>query len=306
MIVLKFGGTSVANAQNIKVVLDIVSKKAQNNKLAVVVTAFSGVTDLLLKASNQAAAKDNSYKTTLEEIKQKHVETISELISDKNQKEVFSTIETEINQLKTLLDGCFLLGELSPRTSDAIASFGELLSAQIVAVALQEKVSDSIFKDSRELLKTNSNFGKATINYKVTYSLISNYFDSFKQKVTLLPGFIAADEKGNTTTLGRGGSDFTAAIIANGCKAASLEIWTDVSGMFTANPKIVKQAQPIETISYEEAMELSHFGAKVLYPPTIQPVLSANIPIWIKNTFDAEANGTLVSNCPETNGNSVK
>lgn len=306
MIVLKFGGTSVANAQNIKLVLDIVSKKAQNDRLAVVVSAFSGVTDLLLKTSNQAASKDGSYQTTLDEISQKHVETITNLVSEKNQKALFETIETEIKQLKTLLDGCFLLGELSPRTSDAIASFGELLSAQIFAVALQEKVSDSIFKDSRELLKTNSNFGKATINYKVTNSLISDYFNSIKQSVILLPGFIASDEKGNTTTLGRGGSDFTASILADGCKASALEIWTDVSGMFTANPKLVKQAQPIESISYEEAMELSHFGAKVLYPPTIQPVLSANIPIWIKNIFDAEANGTLVSNSTETNGNPVK
>lgn len=306
MIVLKFGGTSVANAQNIKLVLEIVSKKAQNDKLAVVVSAFSGVTDLLLKASNQAAAKDDSYKSTLEEIKQKHFKTINDLVSDKNQKDLLATIENEINQLKTLLDGCFLLGELSPRTSDAIASFGELLSSQIIAVALKEKVSDAVFKDSRELLKTNSNFGKATINYNTTNSIISNYFNSIKQSVVLLPGFIASDEKGNTTTLGRGGSDFTAAILANACKASSLEIWTDVNGMFTANPKLVKQAQPIESISYQEAMELSHFGAKVLYPPTIQPVLKANIPIWIKNTFDAEANGTLVSNNPETNGNPVK
>ena len=171
---------------------------------------------------------------------------------------------------------------------------------------MQEKVSDAIFKDSRELLKTNSNFGKATINLKLTNSLISNYFNSFKQSVVLLPGFIASDEKGNTTTLGRGGSDFTAAILANGCKATSLEIWTDVSGMFTANPKLVKQAKPIESISYHEAMELSHFGAKVLYPPTIQPVLNASIPIWIKNTFDADANGTLISNAQESNGNPVK
>ena len=306
MIVLKFGGTSVANAQNIKLVLDIVSKKAQNDRLAVVVSAFSGVTDLLLKTSNQAASKDETYQTTLEEIKQKHFETISDLVSKKNQKELLEKISNEINQLKTLLDGCFLIGELSPRTSDAIVSFGELLSSKIIAVALQEKVSDSIFKDSRELLKTNSNFGKAAINYKVTNSLIKDYFESIKQSVVLLPGFIASDEKGNTTTLGRGGSDFTASILADGCKAFSLEIWTDVSGMFTANPKLVKQAQPIESISYEEAMELSHFGAKVLYPPTIQPVLNAKIPIWIKNTFDAEANGTLVSNSPETNGNPVK
>lgn len=306
MIVLKFGGTSVANAQNIKLVIEIVAKKAQNDRLAVVVSAFSGVTDLLLKTSNEAALKNESYLTTLEEIKQKHFETITNLVAKKNQNALLVTITNEIKQLKTLLDGCFLIGELSPRTSDAIVSFGELLSSQIIAVALQEKVSDAIFKDSRELLKTNSNFGKATINLKLTNSLISNYFNSFKQSVVLLPGFIASDEKGNTTTLGRGGSDFTAAILANGCKATSLEIWTDVSGMFTANPKLVKQAKPIESISYHEAMELSHFGAKVLYPPTIQPVLNASIPIWIKNTFDANANGTLISNAQESNGNPVK
>lgn len=306
MIVLKFGGTSVANAQNIKLVIEIVAKKAQNDRLAVVVSAFSGVTDLLLKTSNEAALKNESYLTTLEEIKQKHFETITNLVAKKNQNDLLVTITNEIKQLKTLLDGCFLIGELSQRTSDAIVSFGELLSSQIIAVALQEKVSDAIFKDSRELLKTNSNFGKATINLKLTNSLISNYFNSFKQSVVLLPGFIASDEKGNTTTLGRGGSDFTAAILANGCKATSLEIWTDVSGMFTANPKLVKQAKPIESISYHEAMELSHFGAKVLYPPTIQPVLNASIPIWIKNTFDADANGTLISNAQESNGNPVK
>uniref|UniRef100_UPI004048A717 bifunctional aspartate kinase/homoserine dehydrogenase I n=1 Tax=Flavobacterium sp. TaxID=239 RepID=UPI004048A717 len=306
MIVLKFGGTSVANAQNIKLAIQIIENKVKNNKLVVVVSALSGVTDLLLKTSHEAASKDESYKTTLEEIKQKHVETISNLISIKNQKALFETIEAEIEHLKTLFDGCYLLGELSPRTSDAIVSYGEILSSKIISIAIKEKVEETIFKDSRELLKTNSNFGKATINYSATYSLISNYFNSSKEKIVLLPGFIASDEKGNTTTLGRGGSDFTAAILANGCKATSLEIWTDVNGMFTANPKLVNQAKPIKSISYQEAMELSHFGAKVLYPPTIQPVLSTNIPIWIKNTFDAEANGTLVSNNPETNGNPVK
>ncbi|WP_445721147.1 bifunctional aspartate kinase/homoserine dehydrogenase I [Flavobacterium sp.] len=306
MIVLKFGGTSVANAQNIKLAIQIIENKVKNNKLVVVVSALSGVTDLLLKTSHEAASKDESYKTTLEEIKQKHVETISNLISIKNQKALFETIEAEIEHLKTLFDGCYLLGELSPRTSDAIVSYGEILSSKIISIAIKEKVEETIFKDSRELLKTNSNFGKATINYSATYSLISNYFNSSKEKIVLLPGFIASDEKGNTTTFGRGGSDFTAAILANGCKATSLEIWTDVNGMFTANPKLVNQAKPIKSISYQEAMELSHFGAKVLYPPTIQPVLSTNIPIWIKNTFDAEANGTLVSNNPETNGNPVK
>lgn len=305
MVVLKFGGTSVANAQNIKLAIQIIENKVKNNQLIVVVSALSGVTDMLINTSNKAASKDESYKKNLEEIKQKHIETISNLISIKNQKALFETIEAEIEHLKTLFDGCYLLGELSPRTSDAIVSYGEILSSKIISIAVKEKVEETIFKDSRELLKTNSNFGKATINYAETYSLISDYFNSVKQSVVLLPGFIASDEKGNTTTLGRGGSDFTASILANGCKATSLEIWTDVNGMFTANPKLVKQAKPIKSISYQEAMELSHFGAKVLYPPTIQPVLSANIPIWIKNTFNAEANGTLISKLNETNGNPV-
>ena len=306
MIVLKFGGTSVANAQNIQLAINIVTEKSTKEKLAVVVSALSGVTDMLLIASQKAASKDENYKNNIEEIKQKHFETISLLIDNNNQNQLLIKINSQINQLQTLLDGCFLLGELSPRTSDAIASFGELLSSQIIATALQQTIPNSNFKDSRELIKTNSNFGKAVVNFDVTNSLIADYFNSNKSQVIILPGFIASSKDGNTTTLGRGGSDYTAAIIANGVNADSLEIWTDVNGMFTANPKIVKQAQPIESISYQEAMELSHFGAKVLYPPTIQPVLNSNIPIWIKNTFEPEAYGTLISNNPDANANPIK
>lgn len=306
MIVLKFGGTSVANAQNIQLAINIVTEKSKKEKLAVVVSALSGVTDMLLNASQKAASKDENYKNNIEEIKQKHFETISFLIDSDNQNLLLIKINSQINQLQTLLDGCFLLGELTPRTSDAIASFGELLSSQIIATALQQTIPNSNFKDSRELIKTNSNFGKAVVNFDVTNSLITDYFYSNKSQVVILPGFIASSKDGNTTTLGRGGSDYTAAIIANGVNADSLEIWTDVNGMFTANPKIVKQAQPIESISYQEAMELSHFGAKVLYPPTIQPVLNSNIPIWIKNTFEPEAYGTLISNNPDANANPIK
>jgi aspartokinase/homoserine dehydrogenase 1 len=306
MIVLKFGGTSVANAQNIQKVIAIVNQKAKDNKLAVVVSALSGVTDMLINASKKAASKDETYKTTIEEIKQKHFDAIADLVDAANQNQLLIKINSQINQLQTLLDGCFLLGELSPRTSDAVASFGELLSSQIIATALQQTIPNSNFKDSRELIKTNANFGKASVDFELTNQLIADYFTSNKSQVVLLPGFIASSEDGNTTTLGRGGSDYTAAIIANGVKASSLEIWTDVNGMFTANPKIVKQAQPIESISYQEAMELSHFGAKVLYPPTIQPVLNANIPIWIKNTFEPEAYGTLISSNPDANANPIK
>ncbi len=306
MIVLKFGGTSVANAQNIQKVIQIVNQKAKENKLAVVVSALSGVTDMLLNASEKAANKDEVYKVVLDEIKQKHFVTITELVETSNQNTLLIKINSQINQLQTLLDGCFLLGELSPRTADAIAGFGELLSSQIIATALQQSLPNSTFKDSRELIITNSNFGKAVVDFSVSNTLISNYFSSNTSQVVVLPGFIASSEDGNTTTLGRGGSDYSAAILANGLKAVSLEIWTDVNGMFTANPKIVKQAQPIESISYQEAMELSHFGAKVLYPPTIQPVLNAAIPIWIKNTFDPDAYGTLISNSPDANANPIK
>jgi bifunctional aspartokinase / homoserine dehydrogenase 1 len=305
MIVLKFGGTSVANAQNIKLVLDIVSKKSKEDKLAVVVSAFSGVTDLLLSASSTAAAKDKNYKDIIQDIDRKHKEAIDELIPLSEQSDIIDAINGSINHLKTLLDGCFLLGELSSRTADAVAGFGELLSSQIIAVALKQKVNAE-FKDSREIIKTNSNFGKAAVDFETTNALIAAYFSSNKAQVVLLPGFIASNEEGITTTLGRGGSDYSAAIIANGVNATSLEIWTDVNGMFTANPKIVKQAQPIETISYQEAMELSHFGAKVLYPPTIQPVLKANIPIWIKNTFEPDAYGTLISNASQKSANPIK
>jgi bifunctional aspartokinase / homoserine dehydrogenase 1 len=306
MKVLKFGGTSVANSQNIKLVLDIIQKKSQTNKLAVVVSAFSGVTDLLLEASNKAASKDKSYRDIVSKIEQKHKEAINDLISLSDQNEIITTINSNVNHLKTLLDGCFLLGELSLRTADTIAGFGELLSSQIIALALKQKVDETEFKDSRDLIKTNSDFGKANVDFVISNALIASFFKENKSKVILLPGFIATDEAGNSTTLGRGGSDYTAAIVANGAKATSLEIWTDVNGMFTANPKIVKQAQPIDTISYQEAMELSHFGAKVLYPPTIQPVLKAGIPIWIRNTFDPEANGTLISNNPDGNSNPIK
>ena len=306
MIVLKFGGTSVANSENISKTIAIVTNKSKEDKLAVVVSAFSGITDMLLLAGKTASAKDKYYKDIVSQIEKKHKDAIDELIPLSEQSEIIETINSHINHLKTLLDGCYLLGELSNRTADIVAGFGELLSSQIIAVALKQKVSNSTFKDSRELIKTDSNFGKASVDFSVTNKLIADYFKSNTNQVVLFPGFIASSLDGNITTLGRGGSDYTAAIIAAAVKADVLEIWTDVNGMFTANPKIVKQAQPIETISYQEAMELSHFGAKVLYPPTIQPVLKDSIPIFIKNTFEPEIYGTLISDTPKAIANPIK
>lgn len=306
MKVLKFGGTSVANAQNIKLVLAIVLDKAKEDKIIVVVSALSKVTDLLQLAASKAASNDETFKGILAEIEKKHLDALKELIPISEQSSLLSHIKRIINHLETLLDGCFLLGELSPRTSDTILSFGELLSSYIIAEALKQKLKNSDYKDSRELIKTNNQFGKAIVNFEITNPLVENFFASNAAQVVIMPGFIASTLDGINTTLGRGGSDYTAAIIAGALNASDLEIWTDVNGMFTANPKIVKQARPIATISYQEAMELSHFGAKVLYPPTIQPVLRKNIPIYIKNTFEPEAEGTLISNTNVTNGHPVK
>jgi aspartokinase/homoserine dehydrogenase 1 len=306
MKVLKFGGTSVANAENIKRVLTIVTEKAKNEKLVVVVSALSKVTDLLQLASQKAASNDESYKEIVTEIEKKHLDTLKELIPVSEQSSLLSHLKRIVNHLETLLDGCFLLGELSPRTEDTILGFGELLSSYIIAEALKQKEKNSGYADSRELIKTNDNFGKATVDFETTNRLVSDFFASNQNQVVVLPGFIASTTDKIPTTLGRGGSDYTAAIIATALNATELEIWTDVNGMFTANPKIVKQAQPIATISYQEAMELSHFGAKVLYPPTIQPVLRKNIPILIKNTFEPEAVGTYISNDVVSQTNPVK
>ncbi|MFE3868293.1 bifunctional aspartate kinase/homoserine dehydrogenase I [Flavobacterium sp. LS2P90] len=306
MKVLKFGGTSVANAQNIKLVLDIVINKAQEEKLIVVVSAFSKVTDLLLLASQKAAAGDEIFKEILAEIEKKHLDALKEFIPVSEQSSLLSHVKRIVNHLETLLDGCFLLGELSNRTSDTILSFGELLSSYIISEALKQNLKNSSYKDSRELIKTDNHFGKATVNFEVSNQLIADFFASNENQVVVMPGFIAASLDGINTTLGRGGSDYTAAILAGALNASELEIWTDVNGMYTANPKIVKQAQPIAFISYQEAMELSHFGAKVLYPPTIQPVLKKNIPILIKNTFEPEAEGTYISNQEMAHTNPVK
>ena len=306
MKVLKFGGTSVANSQNIKLVLDIVLNKAKQDKIIVVVSAFTKVTDLLVLASQKAASNDESFKEVVGEIEKKHLDAIKELIPVSEQSSALSHIKRIINHLETLLDGCFLLGELSPRTSDTILSFGELLSSYIIAEAFKQQDKNCGYKDSRELIKTNNNFGKAAVNFEITNPLIAEYFASNDAQIVVIPGFISSSLDGIGTTLGRGGSDYTAAIIAAALDASELEIWTDVNGMFTANPKIVKQAQPIATISYQEAMELSHFGAKVLYPPTIQPVLRKNIPILIKNTFEPQAEGTYISNKITSSTNPVK
>ena len=304
MKVLKFGGTSVANAKNIALVKNIVANCEP--KTIIVVSAFGGITDLLLTTATLASTQDQNYKSILKTIEDKHLDTIKELIPIASQSTVLSMVKSELNTLETLLEGAFLIGEITPKLSDKIVSFGELLSSYIISEYFKTSGLNAEYKDSRELIKTNEAYGKAIVNFDVTNRNCNDFFSESKADITILGGFIASSLKGNSTTLGRGGSDYTAAIIAGAINAEVLEIWTDVSGMFTANPKLVKQAVPIPHISYEEAMELSHFGAKVLYPPTIQPVYSKGISIVIKNTFEPEAEGTLITKNKNEKGKTVR
>lgn len=304
MRVLKFGGTSVGSVENIEKTIAIVANQAAQSPVAVVVSALGGVTDLLLKAGALAAKKEESYKDILKEISQKHI-SFTDTLTGGDQK-VLNEITLQMSHLEDLLKGIYLINELSPKTLDKLAAYGELTSSYIIAATFKHKSIDASLKDSRELIITDANHTKAGVLYEITNQNITTYFAEKKAKITVLGGFIARTEAGDTSTLGRGGSDFTAAIIAAALDVEQLEIWTDVSGMFSANPKLVKQAKPIQEISYHEAMELSHFGAKVLYPPTIVPVLSKNIPIHIKNTMAPEEPGTRIGNQDTAHPNPIK
>lgn len=304
MKVLKFGGTSVANEQNIKKAIAVMQNIP--GKKAVVVSALAGVTDSLSEAINRAKNRDHHYKNILSELQTRHYEVVQKLLPDQNNSELQSYIESGLVTIASLLDGCYLLGELSAKTNDAILSYGELFSSRILFAKLQSDAGKVAYCDSRELIKTNEQFGNAAVDFETSNYAIQYYFDKNQANITILPGFIAESPNGHTTTLGRGGSDYTAAVIAASLDALELQIWTDVNGMYTANPKLVKQARAIAEISYKEAMELSHFGAKVLYAPTLQPVLNKNIPVYIKNTFDSEAPGTYITSDCVSNNEPVK
>jgi bifunctional aspartokinase / homoserine dehydrogenase 1 len=306
MQVLKFGGTSVANPENINRVTEIVKESVKKDKTIVVVSALGGVTDLLLSAATLAAAEDEQYKEKLSMIEQRHLDAVKQLIPVAQQSSLLSLVKKSCNEIEDICNGIFLLGELTARSKDRIACYGEWISSQIIAAAFNNKGLEAIWHDSRELITTNSAFTAADVDFKITDQKIIDFISSHSASLFVLPGFIAADKNGITTTLGRGGSDYTAAIIASSLNAKFLEIWTDVSGMMTADPRLTSNARIIPSISYQEAMELSHFGAKVIYPPTIQPVMSKGIPVWIKNTFAPADEGTVIEKASEGKGDIVR
>ncbi|MFC0605813.1 bifunctional aspartate kinase/homoserine dehydrogenase I [Winogradskyella pulchriflava] len=312
MKVLKFGGTSVGSAENINKVISILEQQSKNSNIAVVVSAVGGITDKLLEAANLACDKNKDYIDKYNAIWSKHNSVIEGLFLNpnkdktiqKSQDELQDLISIKLNELRNLLDGIYLINELSPKTKDKLLSFGEGLSSTIIYHTLKSRNLDATLKNSQELIITDLNFNNAAVNFDITDSNIQSFFKSNSNSIVLLPGFVSKSVSGEITTLGRGGSDYTAAIIAAALDASELQIWTDVSGMFTTNPKLVKQAAPIIELSYQEAVELSHFGAKVLYPPTVMPVLKKRIPIVIKNTMDPEAVGTTITEDIKPNGSS--
>jgi aspartokinase/homoserine dehydrogenase 1 len=297
MLILKFGGSSVGSPGAIENFIRILNDKEHSGRVqAVVVSAFSGMTDSLISFARQAAGGNTAYKDGAETQRRRHLETGAFFLKDHSAAD--SCVEELFAELIRTLDGVAVLRELSPRTLDNIMAFGERLSASLLVHILNASGLPAEFLDARPLIKTDDRYGNARFSPGESFARIRACFGARGKGKPALPvstGFIASTAEGNTTTLGRGGSDLTAAIFGAALDAEAVEIWTDVDGILTADPRMVKDAFRIETISYVEAMELSHFGAKVLYPPTIRPALEKGIPIWIRNTFNPGGGGTRIT-----------
>ena len=304
MKVLKFGGTSVGSAESILNVKKIV--EAQNEPVIVVVSALGGITDKLINTSKMAQQGDLSYLQSYDEMVERHHKMIREVITNGGQRErLLESVDKLLNELKSIFQGVYLIRDLSPKTSNAIVSYGERISSKICATL----INNAKWYDAREFIKTTSKQNKNLLDTELTTQLVKEAFAEFglHESVALVPGFISTDaESGETTNLGRGGSDYTASILAAILDAKVLEIWTDVDGFMTADPRVINTAYTINKLSYVEAMELCNFGAKVVYPPTIYPVCQKNIPILIKNTFNPEAKGTIIEKDTDNSTQAIK
>lgn len=292
MKVLKFGGTSVGTVDSLRNVKAIV--EGQQSDCIVTVSALGGLTDRLIDTARRAAAGDRSYLQTFAEISARHHNVIDGVISDSDKNlEVKNIVSALLSELATLYGAVELLGEITDRSLDLIVSYGERMSCVIVSRML----SEAILCNSLDFIRTHNRFGKHVLDSEATSALIAEKLlpATKRAHTVVVPGFISRDESGKITNLGRGGSDYTAAIIAAELNAEVLEIWTDVDGFMTADPRIVSDAEVIDRLSFAEAMELCNFGAKVVYPPTIYPVFNRSIPIIIKNTFNPSAPGTVIA-----------
>ncbi len=303
MKVLKFGGTSVGSVKSILSLKKIVENEAKHQPVVVVVSALGGITDKLIATSKLALKHDDGWKTEFDDMVDRHHKMIDTIITDTKKREnLFNTVDALFEQLRSIYFGVYLIHDLSEKTQDAIVSYGERLSSNIVATL----IGGAKWYDARNFIKTERKNGKHVLDNELTNKLVSDTFDNLP-RVSLVPGFISRDrDTDETTNLGRGGSDYTAAILAAVLDAEVLEIWTDVDGFMTADPRIIKTAYTINELSYIEAMELCNFGAKVIYPPTIYPVCIKNIPIRVKNTFNPENPGTIIKQEVEDNRKPIK
>jgi len=295
MKVMKFGGSSVGTAESIRKVVKIIVSAAneEHQQIAVVSSAMKGITDMLTELAKSASENSEDFRSILVKIEAKHFDAVKSLMHIKNQSSVLAELKKMINELEDLIHGVYLLKELSLRTMDLVLSFGERLSCTLIShYAIQEGLNTS-FVDARTLIRTDARFGRGRVDKKVSNENITAYFEA-NDHIPVITGFIASTDKGVTTTLGRGGSDYTAALIGAALKADVIEIWTDVDGVMTSDPRQVKSAFSLSEMTYEEAMEMSHFGTKVIYPPTLQPAFHERIPLVIKNTFNPEFHGTVV------------
>lgn len=303
MKVLKFGGTSVGSVESILSLKAIVEKEAQKQPIIVVVSALGGITDKLIATSVLAQKGDETWKDEFQAMVERHHKMIDTIITDPRKREqLFNIVDSLFEQLRSIYFGVYLIHDLSKKTQDAIVSYGERLSSNIVATLVQ----GAKWYDSREFIKTVRKNHKNTLDSELTNRLVRRTFSDL-QRISLVPGFISKDrDTDEITNLGRGGSDYTAAIIAAALDADILEIWTDVDGFMTADPRVIKTAYTIKELSYIEAMELCNFGAKVVYPPTIYPVCVKNIPIRVKNTFNPDSEGSIIKQKVANNDKPIK
>lgn len=294
MKVLKFGGTSVGTVESISAVLDIVKKSFDaGERPLVVLSAMSGVTNLLTRMAENAAER-LPFEDDLKFLEQRHFEVVKKLIAVKYQNPVLTKLKLMLNELEEILQGVSALKELSAQSKDLIVSYGERLSNYMVSKIMEQYIMQATYLDASHYIKTDANFGNAHVNEELTHQLIQSLGHTHADKLLFVTGFIGSNDKGRVTTLGRGGSDYTAAIFGSVLHVSAIEIWTDVNGMLTADPRIVKKAFSQPVLSYTEAMELSYFGAKVIYPPTMIPAFLKKIPIVIRNTFQPDFPGTVI------------
>ena len=294
MKVLKFGGTSVGSVQSIQTLLDILKDQVKaGEKPVVILSAMSGVTNLLASMA-EGAAEGIDFTAGLAELERRHFDVVKNLLSVQNQNPAFTKLKIFFNQLEDLLQGILTLRELTPKTRDLVLSYGERCSTVMIGRIAAQHFPGAVSVDASELIKTDNSFGQARVNTELTELLIRGFYEENKDKLLLVTGFIASNDAGQVTTLGRGGSDYTAAIFGAALNAEEIQIWTDVNGMMTADPRMVTKAFSLPELTYTEAMELSYFGARVIYPPTMIPAFLKKIPIVIKNTFDTDFEGTVI------------